>query len=367
MDGMRTVGVEEELMLVDARTGRPRAAAGQLLAPPGTAPSWPTVSGRITGELQQEQFETNTAPCATLDELTEQVTGWRRRADDLARGAGVRVAALGTSPTEVTPTISPRERYRRMAEMFGLTTLEQLTCGCHIHVEVDSPDEGVAVIDRIQPWLPAIVALSANSPYWRGTDTGYASFRSQVWRRLPSSGPTRPFGDHRRYSERLARELATGMIMDEAGIYWDARLALEHPTVEIRVPDVCLRAEDTVTLAGLVRALVVTAVAQWRSGEPPPTPPEVEVIRLAGFRASHSGLTGDLIDPYRGVPRPATEVIAALLDHVSAGAGPDRGRLASGIETILRRGTGSSELRRLARGVDGLGLLCLAAADVTAG
>ena len=110
---------------------------------------------------------------------------------------GVQVAALATSPIPVEPEPTTKPRYRRMAGAFGLTAQEQLTCGCHVHVQIDSDEEGVAVLDRIQPWLAGLLALSGNSPFWQGLDSSYASFRYQAWGRWPCSGPTGWFGSAR--------------------------------------------------------------------------------------------------------------------------------------------------------------------------
>src|ERR671914_1133616 len=134
--------------------------------------------GEIVTELQQQQIEVKTRPAATLAELSDELRDGRRRADDLAVRTGARIAALATSPLPVTPETSPDSRPRAMARHFGLTTAEQLTCGCHVHVEVASDDEGVGVLDRARVWLPVLLALSANSPFWQGVDSGYASFRS---------------------------------------------------------------------------------------------------------------------------------------------------------------------------------------------
>ena len=139
--------------------------------------------------LHREQVETGTRPCRELSELDAELRRTRTRARAAAHAAGAELAALATSPLPVRPTVSPGSRYRRMVERFGLTASEQLTCGCHVHVAITSAEEGVAALDRIRPWLAPLLALSANSPFWAGADSGYASYRSQVWGRWPSTGP----------------------------------------------------------------------------------------------------------------------------------------------------------------------------------
>jgi carboxylate-amine ligase len=258
----------------------------------------------------------------------------------------VRVAALATSPVPVEPTVAGKSRYQRMAETFGLTAQEQLTCGCHIHVEVASDEEGVAVLDRAGRWLAVLLALSANSPFWQGVDSSYASFRYQAWSRWPSAGPTAPFGTARSYHETVSRMVRTGTLLDRGMIYFDARLSEHYPTVEIRVADVCLRAEDTVLIAALARALVETEARAWREGRPAPDT-RAELLRLAAWRASRSGVTDVLIDPATGLPAPAADVAGMLLDHCRdalAGAG-DADVATELLDALLARGNGAAAQR----------------------
>jgi carboxylate-amine ligase len=160
-----------------------------------------------------------------------------------------------------------------------------------------------------------LLALSGNSPFWQGEDTGYASFRSQVWNRWPSAGPTELFGSAETYHATVRTMIESGTLIDEGMIYFDARLSPNYPTVEVRVADVCLQSDDAVLLAGLTRALVETASRAWRADQPP-APVRVELLRLAGWRAARSGLDGSLIDP-TGQPAPAQRVVRALIEHIT--------------------------------------------------
>jgi carboxylate-amine ligase len=315
----RTFGVEEELLLVDPESGTPRAVSDAVIRfarrHGGVPLAGSCNAGIFETELQRQQLETGTPPCVSLDELAEHVRDARQAASVAAAGAGAAVAALATCPVEVHPSLTPSQRYRRMADAYALTADEQLTCGCHVHVGVCSPDEGVAVLDRIRPWLPPLLALSANSPFWQGHDSGYASWRQQVWWRWPSSGPTQLFGSAANYRATVDALLATGALLDEGMIYFDARLSRRYPTVEVRVADVCLRSSDAVLVAALVRALVDTAAREWRA-ERPPDPVRTDLLRLAMWRASRSGLEGDLVHPVTRRAAPAREVVGALLVHV---------------------------------------------------
>jgi glutamate---cysteine ligase / carboxylate-amine ligase len=214
-----------------------------------------------------------------------------------------------------------------------------------------------------------LTALTANSPFWQGVDTGYASYRSQAWHRWPSAGPTEVFADAAEYHRLIDDVLATGTVLDTGMVYFDARLSETWPTVEVRTADVALRVDDAVTLAGVVRGLVETAAREARRGTPPPAV-RSEVLRVAAWRAGRSGLGGDLVDPRTGRPAPAADVLAALLDHIRtalADAGDER-RVSEGLAALLRRGTGADLQRRVHRETGGdLAAVVRAAVAVTTG
>jgi glutamate---cysteine ligase / carboxylate-amine ligase len=243
--GVRSVGVEEELLLVEPGTGRPRAVAAAVLRAGngrdhGPGSGGPDPEQELEYELQLQQVETSTRPCVTLEELQAELRRARAAAAEAAGRVGVQIAALGTSPVPVEPETATKPRYQRMARAFGLTAQEQLTCGCHVHVQVESDEEGVAVLDRIQPWLATLLALSANSPFWQGVDSSYASFRYQAWGRWPCSGPTEWFGSAEAYHETVGQMVRTGTLLDTGMVYFDARLSQHYPTLEVRIADVCL-------------------------------------------------------------------------------------------------------------------------------
>lgn len=354
---MRTIGVEEELLLVDPATGTPVAVAGSVLA---------LGDDGLEAELQQQQIEIGTEPCETLDQVAAQLRHWRTAAGSAAEQVGARIVATGTSPLPVTPEVTIKARYQRMVTAFALTTAEQLTCGCHVHVGIESREEGVAIMDRIRIWLPVLQGLSANSPYWQGVDSGYASFRSQVWRRLPTAGPTGRFGSAAGYDAEIDRLLATEVLFDKGMLYFDVRLSHHLPTVEVRIADVCLHRDDALLIAALVRALAETAVRAWHAGEPAPDV-DTSVLRLATWRASRSGLGGDLLDPLDGTPHPAAEVVAALIDHVGEALADlgDHTVVADLLTGLLERGTGADQQRRWAAEDSDLGSMVRRLAAVT--
>lgn len=336
---VRTVGVEEELLLVDERSGEPRALSTAVLALAERRAEGKSV---FEPELHDQQLEFATEPRTDMRELADEILRSRAEAAKSAAQAGAAVAALATTPLPVSPSIGRGERHRWLAEKFGLTTQEQLTCGCHVHVSVDSDEEGVGVLDRIRPWLSVLLALSANSPFWQGRDSAYASYRSRVWGRWPSAGPVEIFGSADRYHEQVAALVDTGVLRDKGMIYFDARLSHRYPTVEVRVADVCLDPADAALLATLVRGLVDTAARSWAEGEPP-DPVGVGVLRMAAWQAGRAGLEGQLLHPLTMRPEPASDVVGALLAHVrnALKESGDLARTEDALKNVLERGTGA--------------------------
>lgn len=354
-EGPRTVGVEEELLLVDPETGVPQPVSGAVTEIAAWHADVLRPADRVEpakSELFCEMLEIATRPCATSAELDEQLRQARTAAAAAAKEAGAAVAALATAPVRFDPLLNPADRYRRIEDRFARLVDDKLTCACHVHVHLASAEEGVGVLDRLRPWLAPLLALSANSPYWQGRDTGYASWRHQLWSRWPMSGPSELYGDVEAYEETTRSMLASEVLVDEHMVYFDARLSRRYPTVEVRVGDVCQHVEDGVLLAVLVRALVETEARSWRAGrdaDPVPT----TVLRLASWRASRYGLRGELLHPLTWRPAPAAAVLDALLAHVAPAlrATGDLDRAVRGTELLLARGTGA-DLQRAAHGDD---------------
>ncbi|RHA41616.1 YbdK family carboxylate-amine ligase [Cellulomonas rhizosphaerae] len=337
------MGVEEEYLLVTPE-GRPTAVAPTVLwhaaqedsAEP-TSPDEP--GGDLEKEFKREQVETSTHPRTDLGELLDEIRAGRERTSAFARLAGAEIAALGTAPQEVESTVVPDKRAQEIRARFAMTAKDQLTCGCHVHVEVADDEEGVVILDHLRRWTPVLLALSANSPAWQGGHSGYASYRSQVWGRWPTAGPTAPFGDAAGYHRVIEELLATETILDDGMVYFDARLSARYPTVEVRVADVCLDAADAALQAALVRGLAETAVR----GDSDLPQPRAELLRAATWRAAHSGLSGNLVRPTTGTPAPAADVVAELVRHVGkalADAG-DLEWVQRHVATVLRRGNGA--------------------------
>lgn len=347
---MRTIGVEEEFLLV-SEDGVPRAVAAAVLQHASAEDGESGEDGAVPGgalekEFAQEQVETSTRPCTDLASLLDEVRAGRWRAEASARHAGTHVAALATSPRPADPTVVINRRAQRIRETFAQTARDQLTCGCHVHVEVADEEEGVRVVDHLRRWNPVLLALSANSPFWHGADTGYESFRSQIWGRWPTAGPTAPFGDAATYRATVEALAGSGTILDTGMVYFDARLSARYPTVEVRVADVCLDPADAVLLAALVRGLAESALAGGDAGLGPEQP-RTELVRMAAWRAARSGLSGDLVSPVHGTPVPAEQAVTDLLEHVTPAldALGDLGWVRQQVAEVLRRGNGAAQQR----------------------
>ena len=348
MTAVRTFGVEEELLLVDPTQGRP-APKGEAVVRASEELS-ETDEALVEHEFKKEQAEIGSDPRIDAAELRADLMHRRRHAAAAAAAHGVQVVAVATSPFKVRPTSTTNERYQRMNSEFGLLARQQLTCGQHVHVAVESRAEGVGVVDRITPWLSVLVAISANSPFWQGQDSGYASYRTLAWSLWPTAGAFAGFGDEAGYDQAIADLLAAGSALDDGMIYFDARLSARYPTVEIRVADVCTDVDDSVLVGVLARALVDTAAAAWRSQDPAPEV-RAELLRAATWRAARSGLTGPLVDVVGRRAVPAFDLLDALVKHLGPALdrSGDRDLVAEGVHRLRRHGTGADRQREAFR------------------
>jgi carboxylate-amine ligase len=250
--------------------------------------------------------------------------------------------------------ISPGDRYLAIERHYGEIAHQALMCALHVHVEVADPDEGVAVIDRMRPWIPVLVALSTNSPFWHGVDTGYASWRSRVWNMWPTSGPAELFGNADGYRAAVEGMVSRGAALDAALVNLDVRLSHRYPTVEFRVADVCTDLDDAMVIAALARALVTHYAARSQAGSPPEAW-RVDQLRAAAWRAARFGLADMLVSPASGELLPAADVVRQLVALVAAPleAAGDTELVTLGLATLFSRGTGAARQRHvLAAGGD---------------
>ncbi|HEY3941655.1 MAG TPA: glutamate--cysteine ligase [Acidimicrobiales bacterium] len=347
------VGVEEEFLLLDADTARPAPRITEIL--PDAAR---TAGENAQPELHRAQIEIATEPCRTLGALRAELTRLRVQVVEAARRSNTLVVAAGTYPGQMGPPgrlVTPEPRYEQIARDASVLGAEQLICGCHVHVSV-APERAVPAMNRVRRWLPVVLALSANSPFWEGQDTGFSSFRTEVWVRWPTAGPIGGFASMAEYEALLDRLVATGVILDRAMAYWDVRPSQRFPTLEVRVADVMPSTDEVVAVAGVIRALVVWA-AEGRGGPEADRPLRPELQRAASWRAARAGLGEELIDPLLGTAAPASAAVAQLVELL----GPtmeelgDRLELVGLVARLLERGNGADRQRRAFRRRHALG------------
>jgi YbdK family carboxylate-amine ligase len=339
-----TVGVEEEYHLVDAYTLALRNAPLVVDA------AKVSLGSDAQPEVSATQLEIGTPVCHTLAEVRDALRTARSAADQAARKYGCRILAAGTHPSGSwqDQRLTPEPRYLALLERWGLLALQQGISGCHVHVAVHDPELVIAVMDRVRPYLPTLLALTTSSPMWEGTHTGYASYRSQWWGRWPISGVPDLFGTRAEFDRVVSELVELGVIDDATHLYWDVRPSVRHPTLEFRVADVCPYLDDAVLHAGLVRSLVRTAAAAAHAGEPP-LAIRTEVLRGARWRASRYGINGDLWHPGYLRLRPAAEVVRHLIDVLRPDLTKhDEWELVSSLtKDLLARGTSADRQRRL--------------------
>lgn len=305
-----TLGIEEEFHLVDLRTRQLTPRASELLSQLASS------QHAYAAELQQTVVETNSRVCSTLGELREHLREVRAELSEVAGRLGIGVAAAGTMPLSMAEVLlTDKPRFRRMHADYQLLVREQLICGMQVHVGIESRDLAVQLLDRVEPWLPPLLALSASSPFSHaGDDTGYASSRSLIWSRWPTTGSPGPFASAREYDEMVENLVASGVISDRGMIYFDVRPSAHVPTLELRVCDACHSVDTVALIAGLFRAIVAREAGRALSDEGPTYVLHPTLQRAAMWRAARSGLEGELLE--LGSPKsvPAAVVVRSLLE-----------------------------------------------------
>ncbi|GAB3213044.1 carboxylate-amine ligase [Marinactinospora thermotolerans] len=312
--GPPTFGVEEEFFVVDAQSRQVSPRAATVLS--GAR----EVSADLCAEITRFQVESAGPVCHTAGQLHTALVESRRSLTDSAAARGLAVTATGTVVLgEVASApLTDGARYRAIASRFGALREAHVVCGCHVHVAVADRLTAVSVVNHLRPWLPILLALTANSPFQRGRDTGYASWRSILWGRLPSAGPP-PWFDSVADHERMVTEmLRSGAILDRRMVYWDVRPSEHLPTLEIRVADVAATVEEAVLFAVLVRGLTSVALRHVAEGRPAPRIPD-RVLRLAMWRSARDGLEGAALDPFTVEPVPARRQVDRLVEAAMPG------------------------------------------------
>ena len=337
-----TVGVEEEYQLVDpdSRALVPVAPRIVLRAQERALDA--------KHELHSSQIEVGTGVCVSLAEVRSEVGSARRSLGALAAARGARLVAGGTHPFSSweQQSVTDAPRYEKIEDSYRHTARETVIFGSHIHIGIKDPEAVIQVMNRARLWVPVLIALAANSPFWGGADTGYASYRAEIARRWPQSDLPHHFRSRAEY-DRLVDDLVTGgALRDASEIYWDIRPSLQHDTLEFRATDVPSSIDEIVMIAGLVRALASTCLQEIEQGVPE-LRPRPELLQAAKWRAGRDGLGSELIDVRSATAKPAAELVAELVEYGASALERlgDLDEVSTLVGETLRRGNGADRQR----------------------
>jgi carboxylate-amine ligase len=357
-------GIEEEHQILDPSTGELRSEIDQLL---------PLARERLGDhaqpELYQAQVEVATTICHTLDQARAELVRLRAELLRAAETIGLRIGSAGTHPFSDwrRQRVTSKTRYQHLLAHYQEVAREQVLFGCHVHVGIPDPEAVIQTMNRSRAWLPTILALTANSPFWLGSDTGYASYRAQVWRRWPTSGMPPVLDCRAEYDSIVEMLVVTGSIRDATKLYWDMRPSARYPTLEFRITDACTTVDEALLVAGLCRALAHTCCEEALRDEPPLLPSAM-VLRASKWQAARFGLEAQLVDGRSGDVVPAPEMVRRLLGYVRC-ALEEEGeweQVCELVERALMDGNGARRQRRALQSSGGFGGVVEAIATTTA-
>ncbi len=333
-----TVGIEEEFQIVDPETRDLRSSVTEILA---------QGSERLKEQLKKEMFqamvEVGTEICDDVEQARAEVIRLRRTVGELAEAAGGRLVASGTHPfgNWQNMEITDDERYVSLTEQLQEIARSIAVYGLHVHVGVDDRDHSIELMNEARYFLPHILALSVNSPFWEGRNTGIKSYRSVIWGRMPRSGipdSFRSWDDYRSFVDML---IATHSIDEPKKIWWDIRPHPKFNTLEFRVCDMPTRVEETIALAALFQA-VVAKLSRLRSRNLGFRIYQRSLIAENRWRAMRFGIDGQLIDFGKQCEVPMRDLGEELLDFVDDVVDDLGSRAAmETVRHILRHGTGA--------------------------
>jgi glutamate---cysteine ligase / carboxylate-amine ligase len=355
-----TVGVEEELMLLDRSTLDLSPAAD------------PVVDGaadrvHVKQEIRQCMVEIASRPWTTSTQLRDDLAGLRRSVARAAEAEGCLVAGGGTHPfsepeTQVT-TATPR--YLSIMDEVGFPWRRALVFGTHVHVAVADADKAIQVTEALLPDLPVLVAVGSTSPFWRGRDTGLASTRLAVMADVPRTGLPPAFDSFRDYRSALAVLRRAGAVPDASQVWWDVRSQARLGTIEVRILDSQVTCEDSAALAGVVQSLVRHHGQQWDAGRR--CRADRFMVGENRWLALRHGMDARLVAAH-GEAAPAACMVDELLDRVSADAAAvGAGWALDHVARLARDGGGATALRQLRAEVGSYPALLRRMVDISSG
>ncbi|MGH3046157.1 MAG: carboxylate-amine ligase [Gaiellaceae bacterium] len=342
-----TLGAEEEYMLLDPESFDLVQHVDTVL----TAVRDDGFVERIGPELMQSAVEISTPICQTAGDIDRELRRLRGYVTDVARAQDLRVGSAGTHPFSLfeRQRITARDRYRNLVDQLQYVARRELIFGLHVHVAVDGPDKAIHVMSALLTHLSELLALSANSPFWRGEATGLASSRQMVFAAFPRSGPPPRFRDYAGYAEVVGQLEKTGCIADYTHIWWDIRPHPRFGTIEIRVMDAITRVEETVALTAYVQALVKYYSERFDVGAELPSYHRILTTENKWLGARY-GLEAPVMDLATG--RRNRVPIAQLVRRTLREIEPHARELGSereleGVRDILGRGNGADRQLRV--------------------
>jgi carboxylate-amine ligase len=342
-----TLGVEEEYMLVDPETWDLVQHIDSVLS----AVAAGEFEARINPELMQSTVEITTPVCRTAGEVHGHLRALRSYIAEIARAEDCRFASAGTHPFSLfeRQRITAKDRYRQLVDQLQYIARRELIFGMHIHAAVDGPDKAIAVANGLLGHLPHFLALSANSPFWRGEPTGLRSSRQMVFAAFPRSGPPPRFGSYAEYAEVVGQLERTGCIADYTHIWWDIRPHPRLGTVELRVCDAVTRVEDVVAITAYFQALVKALSERFDSGDGIQTHHRILTTENKWLAARY-GLEAPVMDLGTGARNrvPIAQLVRRALRELEPHArelGSEREL--EGIDEILARGNGADRQLRV--------------------
>jgi carboxylate-amine ligase len=331
-----TIGIEEELMIVDAETWDLVSAIEGLLEDAGGDET-------VKPELMESVLEIATPPSANTAEAAGHLRSARRRAIALAQGRGLAIGSAGTHPFAMweDQRIVARPRYRDLIDSLRVVARQELIFGMHVHVGIDDPDKAIHVANGMRVHLGVLLALSANSPFWRGDRTGLASVRTPIFRAFPRVGVPPHYHDWADYERQIGFMVDSGVMEDYTYLWYDVRPHPKLGTVEVRVCDSQTRVEHTLALAALIQAMVRELAEHHEAGRAL-AQYEWQMLDENKWLASRHGLDGELVDLPVAERVPAKQLAQRLVDRLREHA-QDLGSEAEleGIEDLLKRGNGA--------------------------
>jgi glutamate---cysteine ligase / carboxylate-amine ligase len=333
-----TLGVEEELMIVDADSMDLVSAIEEMIQ---AVPS--ETEGDVKPELMQSVLEISTNVCRSAGEAAGQLEDLRRRVRETAEAQGLTIASAGTHPFArwEDQRIVDRPRYREVVDALRFVARQEILFGLHVHVGIDDPEKAIHVANGMRVHLPILLALSANSPFWRGVPTGVMSTRTPIFKTFPRVGVPPRYESWSDFVSRVEFMVEAKAVDDYTFFWWDVRPHPNLGTVEVRVCDAQTRLEHTIAIAALVQAMAKELAEHYESGYELGSYPQ-EMLEENKWLAARYGIEGELVDLPQRSRYTATDLARRLVDRLAPHA-EELGCLREfeAVEDMLDRGTGA--------------------------